>query len=338
MNSLKYFPKNINDLSFGNKKLLFNITKDPNKFISTLIYGKSGTGKRTRAYCILNELHGSSIFNINIERKEIKKKMVYYKYSTFHVEINPALYGNIDINILKELIELNVSMSFIQARCRYFIYIINNVDKLTDSAFNFLKTMIRKPNSNIRFILISNNTKEINSKLMSSLFLYRHICPSKSDIYNITEDLCKKNNRELSEEQFNEIFESIEDKYSLKKFLYIFDLSFRKDNVYFKYDQIWFKYINDIVDIIKYTTIDNFDDKLICEIRSIIIKILLSSFNSKYIIKYINKYLIENDLYKDKIYDIILCSSKYEKRLLSTGKDILHLEAYVYNLIDILNS
>ena len=338
MNSLKYSPKNIDDLSFGNKELLFNITKDPNQFISTLIYGRSGTGKRTRAYCILNELHGSGVYNIKNESKEIRKKTIFYKYSSFHMEMNPSLYGNIDIDVLKELIELNVSMNFIKTKCRYFIYIINNIDTLTDQSLNFLKNIIQKSSSHVRFILLSNNTKKLNSKILSSLFLYRNISPTKTDIYNITKDLCIKDGRELNSDQFEEIFEEIEDKYSLKRFLYIFDLSFRKDNVYTKYKQIWVEHINLIIDIIKYTTIDNINEQLVFEIRSIIIKILLSSFNSKYIIKNINQYFIKNNLYKNKIYEIILCSSKYEKRLLSTGKDILHLETYVYNLIDIINS
>ena len=88
MYTIKYQPKKIDDLDYGNKDLLKKYCTPADSFRSIILYGRNGVGKRTRAYTILNELYGEDVYNNSLGKTTLngnKKIIINFKYTQLYV-------------------------------------------------------------------------------------------------------------------------------------------------------------------------------------------------------------------------------------------------------------
>lgn len=338
MFTIKYSPKTIDQLNYGDKKLLNNLCNPPNSFRSTIIYGRNGVGKRTRAYCILNKLYGDDLNKSSISKislKSNKKIKIQIRFSMYHLEVDPTEYNNKDFQVLSQIIDIHKKIYFVDSsKCKYYTYIIHNIDKLSIQSQKFIIQAIEK-GTNIRFILLTNNYGLLPSKMQSSTVKIRINGPNKNEIKNIFTDIGKKENFKVSKLAIDRIINKMVNADSIKEALYLFQLSYRSGK-FIEYKQLWNENLECIIALVSKFNPKMVNEKFWLDLRELLIKTLLSSFEASDAIKYILNYFINNIIYKDIWLDIINCAALFNSRMDGSGKDLVHFESFIINLANIL--
>ena len=66
-------------------------------FPHLLVFGPSGSGKKTRISCLLREVYGPGVDKVRIERQTFEASSKKIELSTiasnYHIEVNPRLYS-----------------------------------------------------------------------------------------------------------------------------------------------------------------------------------------------------------------------------------------------------
>ena len=153
---------------------LYDEDKMPNKI---LLSGKSGIGKSTLAYHIVNY-----ILSINEDDKYDRKNLLINKYNRSYRLLqknsHPNFYlidlidekKNIDVNQIREMITY-INKSCFNNMPRFIL--IDNIEYLNKNSVNALLKIVEEPNKNSYFILIHNNEKKILSTLKSRCLTYK---------------------------------------------------------------------------------------------------------------------------------------------------------------------
>lgn len=338
MFTIKYSPKTIDQLDYGDTKLLKSLCTPPNSFRSTIIYGRNGVGKRTRAYCMLNKLYGdeankSSISRIPLESN--KRVTIQIKFSLYHLEVDPTEYNNKEFQVLSQLIDIKKQMYFVDSsRCKYYTYIIHNVDKLSIQSQQFIVQAIER-GTNIRFILLTNNYGLLPSKIRSSTVKIRINGPNKGDIKKIFTNIGEKEGFKVSKLAVERIMNKMINHDSIKEALYLFQLSYRSGK-FTEYKQLWHENLECIIALVSKFNPKMVNEKFWLDLRELLIKTLLSSFEASNAIKYILNHFITDIKYKEIWLKIIDCAALFESRMDGSGKDLVHLESFIINLTQIL--
>ena len=152
---------------------LYNNRKMPTKI---LLSGKSGLGKSTMAYHIINY-----ILSINEEFKYNTKDFIINKnnrsFKLLQNNSHPNFYlidllndkKNIDVAQIREMIAYTNKSTF-NNMPRFIL--IDNIENLNKNSVNSLLKIIEEPNQNVFFILINNNEKNILPTLKSRCLLF----------------------------------------------------------------------------------------------------------------------------------------------------------------------
>lgn len=338
MFTIKYSPKTIDQLDYGDKKLLNALCDPPNSFRSTIIYGRKGVGKRTRAYCILNKLYGDEVNKSSTSKiplKSNKRVNIQIRFSMYHLEIDPTEYNNKEFQVLSQIIDVKKQMYFVDSsRCKYYTYIIHNVDKLSVQSQKFIVQAIER-GTNIRFILLTNNYGLLPSKIQTSTVRIRLSGPNKGEIKNIFTQIGDKEGFKVSKLAVDRILNKMINQDSIKEAFYLFQLSYRSGK-FTEYKQLWNENLDCIISLVSKFNPKMVNEKFWLDLRELLIKTLLSSFEASNAIKYILNYFINDIKYKDNWLDIINCASLFESRMDGSGKDLVHLESFIINLSEIL--
>ena len=153
---------------------LYDQKKMPNKII---LSGKSGLGKSTLAYHIVNY-----ILSKDEEYKYDLNKMIINldnrSYKLLQNKSHPNFYlidlieekKSIDIGQIREMITYTNKSSF--NNLPRFI-LIDNIENLNKNSINALLKIVEEPNENIFFILIHNNEKKILPTLKSRCLTFK---------------------------------------------------------------------------------------------------------------------------------------------------------------------
>lgn len=190
----KYRPKTLSALLYHQ-----SITDNLKALASTgdfphlLVYGPSGSGKKTRVYATLNELYGNGVEKLKIDVKTFttssNRKLEFNVLSSpYHLEITPSDMGNNDRVVIQDLLKDVASTEQVDfgkrdnSRHRFKVVIINEADSLTRDAQAALRRTMEKYSSNIRIIMISNTTSNIIPPIKSRTLLVRIPAPLPDDI------------------------------------------------------------------------------------------------------------------------------------------------------------
>lgn len=107
----RYRPPNLAKLDYHRlqadhlKKLIHS-----NEFPHLFFYGPSGSGKKTRCYCVLKELFGGSVEKLRLNHEQFttpsnRKLDMTIVVSNYHIEVNPSAVGIQDRVVIQELIK-----------------------------------------------------------------------------------------------------------------------------------------------------------------------------------------------------------------------------------------
>ena len=325
----KYRPKNLDDIRYH--KEIANILKtlDINNLPHMLMYGPRGSGKKTLLYSFLGYTKKIRVIQkIKTSSKEIPFTM--YRNGIF-IELDIKEMGMYCKFIIRDMLKNMAETKQVSNNLQKII-VLHHCELLTIESQFILNKILEMHSVNCKFILISNTINNIMTSLQSNCLCLRIQSPSQEEIKNHILEIIDENDIHLSSTQLEKLLHVNHRnlKTSILQ-LEIFDL-IKSHKI-----SINKKKIQGIVKLIlkKRTTLTT-----ISKITSFLYEFIMdNNINSNYILLNIYYQLIEH-LDKNKInkhIKITEITSKYDMRLIQGSKDIMHIQAYIFNLIEELN-
>lgn len=327
--SRKYAPQSFDDFMFNKdlaeklKAMVLNKDEMPN----IIFHGRRGCGKRTISYALIREMFGDSIYSLNINTMtlESNKKITYHsKSSKHHIEICLSDYDINDRSIITEYIDTLTSTQNICSNS-YKVIIITHADKLSFQAQDLLRRICENRLKMVRFIFTATTLTKINPTLRSRCCIFRVPIPSKEDLYSYIKTFDETG---FSRHAFNKLLKSASpenDSVNVKSMLNIYQASLIGGG---KYKQYEFKYrpiLDGIVEQIKAGDLEN--------IRETLYDCYVNHLNTNVFFKYIVNSLIKEKLSVELIENIVDIGLKYEYNCQKGNKEMIHMEAFIYNLM-----
>jgi len=326
----KYRPKNLDEIRYHKEVANILKTLEITNLPHLLIYGPKGSGKKTLLYSFLGYIKKTRVIQkIKTSSKEIPFTM--YRNGRF-IELDikeMGMYCKFIIrDILKNMAETKQVSNNLQK-----IIVLHHCELLTIESQFILNKIIETHSFNCKFILISNTINNIMSSIQSNCVCLRVQSPSQEEIRNHILEIINENEIKISTPQLDELLE-INNRNLKTSILQLEIFNLIKSNKI----SINEKKIQEIVKLIlkKRTTLN-----VLKKITSFLYEFIMdNNINSNYILLNIYYQLIKH-LDKNKINkygEITEITSKYNMRLIQGSKDIMHIQAYILNLINELNT
>jgi len=323
-------------------KKLEKISKD-DSLPHIIFYGNPGTGKKTLINIFLEMIFDDSIYKLDDSKYTImssgnNESEVVIKQSDHHIIIEPN-NTNFDRYLIQEIVKeyaKKYPLCIFEKSRKFKAVQINYLDNLSYYAQTSLRRTIEKYSKTCRFIMWCYSLSKVIEPLRSRC-LCIHI-PTQTDeqLYKWMYNICCLEKIKIKPN----IIESILNKSNgnLKSILWKLDLYRYNNKIYNSYEEGINKIINEIISIKTNKIIDPAFPINIPKIREYIYKMYVTNISLNIIIKDILKSILfhNKDITKEQINDIINSASEFEYRLSKKRRDIIHLEAFVINIIFIL--
>lgn len=179
-------------------------------FPHLLIYGPSGSGKKTRAYAILKHVFGVSVERLRLDNKQFttsygRKFEQTVISSNYHIEVNPSDSNVFDRLVVQQLIKELATSSSLSEKHSFKVVVITEADRLTREAQQALRRTAEKYVSTCRLILIAETSSPMIPAVKSRCLLIRNGSPKESQISSILMSVAKKEVINLSQEMADKI-------------------------------------------------------------------------------------------------------------------------------------
>jgi len=323
-------------------KKLEKISKD-DSLPHIIFYGNPGTGKKTLINIFLEMIFDDSIYKLDDSKYTImssgnNESEVIIKQSDHHIIIEPN-NTNFDRYLIQEIVKeyaKKYPLCIFEKSRKFKAVQINYLDNLSYYAQTSLRRTIEKYSKTCRFIMWCYSLSKVIEPLRSRC-LCIHI-PTQTDeqLYKWMYNICCLEKIKIKPN----IIESILNKSNgnLKSILWKLDLYRYNNKIYNSYEEGINKIINEIISIKNNKIVDPAFPINIPKIREYIYKMYVTNISLNIIIKDILKSILfhNKDITKEQINDIIDSASEFEYRLSKKRRDIIHLEAFVINIIFIL--
>ncbi|XP_064637150.1 replication factor C subunit 3-like [Lineus longissimus] len=201
----KYRPNNLAKLDYHkDQAALLKKLVHGGDFPHLLVYGPSGTGKKTRIMCILRELYGAGVEKLRIEHASFvnpsKKKLeISTIASNYHIEVNPSDVGHNDRVVIQEIIKQVAQTNQLDSSSQreFKVVVLTEVDHLTKDAQHALRRTMEKYMATCRLILCCNSTSKVIPAIRSRCLGIRVPAPKIEEICQILQNICKKESLNL---------------------------------------------------------------------------------------------------------------------------------------------
>jgi replication factor C subunit 3/5 len=324
-------------------KKLEKISKD-DSLPHIIFYGNPGTGKKTLINIFLEMIFDNSIYKLDDSKYTImssgnNESEVIIKQSDHHIIIEPN-NTNFDRYLIQEIVKeyaKKYPLCIFEKSRKFKAVQINYLDNLSYYAQTSLRRTIEKYSKTCRFIMWCYSLSKVIEPLRSRC-LCIHI-PTQTDeqLYKWMYNICCLEKIKIKPN----IIESILSKSNgnLKSILWKLDLYRYNNKIYNSYEEGINRIISEIINIKNNKAIDPTYPINIPKIREYIYKMYVTNISLNIIIKDILKSILfhNKDINKQQINDIINSASEFEYRLSKKRRDIIHLEAFVINIIFILS-
>jgi DNA polymerase III delta prime subunit len=248
-----------------------------------------------------------------------------------HIEVNPSEYGINDRNIVGEYIEeISNAPNIITGNKKNII--VWNIDKLGVIAFDSLHYVVKKNEDHANFICISSNSNKIDKSILSTL----------SEINIINPD------RHFYSEFFQTYYPNLDHNSILNQLkLGLNDYNF---NSFLKYVGVMsnfkreLEYKNPLKEFIraiylKITEKNKITDTFIEELRTILYDLYVYHFTYDEIVYVFIEFVANDPAISDEKKRLILKKACLYGTTSSKGnKQVIHLEAFIYNCMNIYHS
>jgi len=280
---------------------------------------------------------GEKNITSNYENKLTSNKNVTFnvKISKNHIEVSPGEYGINDRSIVGEYINDVSSMNNIVSGNKKNI-LVWNVDKIGGIAFESLHNIIKNNEDTANFICISQSLNKIDRAIFGSLILINIINPDYNFYVNFFRDFYedfKINENDVSgylskiklgctEYNFNSFLKNIALFYNFQM-----DSFDGMENSFRKFIEILYS---------KITSKNRISDTFIEEIRNLLYDLYVYHFSYEDIVNIFMDFVCNDKNISEERKVKILDMACYFNNTSGKGnKQIIHLEAFIYNFMNI---
>mmetsp|Transcript_8807 Transcript_8807/g.15959 ORF Transcript_8807/g.15959 Transcript_8807/m.15959 type:complete len:351 (-) Transcript_8807:75-1127(-) len=202
----KHRPSKLEELSFHD-----TTTKRLKSFAASsslphlLIYGPSGSGKKTRINALLREVFGPASQKLKLDKRTFTtptKRTVDINMvsSNFHVELSPGDAGLNDRYVVQQVIREMASHKVIGTAADYKVVVLTEVDRLTRQAQAALRRTMEKYASTCRLILVCNSPSKVMDPVRSRCLGIRVAAPTHDEICQVLKTVANKESIVLPDE------------------------------------------------------------------------------------------------------------------------------------------
>ena len=298
-----------------------------------IFYGNPGSGKKTIINLFLEMIFDDSVYNLDdskytvISSGNIENEVIV-KQSDHHIIIEPN-NNNFDRYLIQDIVKeyaRRYPLCIFEKSRNFKMVQINNLDNLSYYAQTSLRRTVEKYSKTCRFIMWCYSLSKVIEPLRSRCLCIHIPTQSEEELIKWTFNIANLENINLDFKTLTNIVETSSG--NLKNILWKLDLYQYCNKIQNGYQKALNNLINEIL-----------NEHNIQTIRDYIYKMMITNISSNIIIKDIlNIILIKiNDYPKDKIVKIIDNASTFEYRLSKGRRDIIHIEAFIMNIIAILN-
>lgn len=339
----KYRPKRLSDIYnkngefneeyFNKNELehLKNISQDTG-LPHIIISGNPGTGKKTMINLFLEMVFDESIYRMTDTKYNVKSSgnsdtEVIIKQSDHHIVIEPN-NNNFDRYLIQDVVKEYAKRAPIQYENNKNIKVvqINNLDNLSYYAQTSLRRTTEKYSKTCRFIMWTQSMSKVIEPLRSRCVCIHISNQSEKALINWILSICNKENININLDVLTKIM--VKSDGNLKEILWKLDLYKHTGKLYNDYHFVMNKIILDILNNIDITII-----------RDNIYKIMVTCIPSLTIIKDIlNNILTRIELDNKQLIRVLENASEYEYKLSKGRRDIIHIEGFIINIMDIINN
>jgi len=323
-------------------KKLEKISKD-DSLPHIIFYGNPGTGKKTLINIFLEMIFDNSIYKLDDSKYTImssgnNESEVIIKQSDHHIIIEPN-NTNFDRYLIQEIVKeyaKKYPLCIFEKSRQFKAVQINYLDNLSYYAQTSLRRTIEKYSKTCRFIMWCYSLSKVIEPLRSRCLCIHVPTQTDEQLYKWMYNICCLEKIKIKSSIINLILNKSNG--NLKSILWKLDLYRYNNKIYNSYEEGINKIINEIINIKNNKIIDPTFPINIPKIREYIYKMYVTNISLNIIIKDILKSILyyNNDINKQQINDIINSASEFEYRLSKKRRDIIHLEAFVINIIFIL--
>jgi len=333
-----YIPKKLSEYILYDKQVkIFLRLKEKYKYNTTffniIVNGVSGIGKKTLIYTFINELFEPYETNLKLIEHEIKVNnntiTTFFKKSLVYYIIDPSIYINYDKIFISTFIDKYVSTINIYNNNRNIV-ILENSDKLSSNAQEYLKKKIESIINVTNFILISNSLNHLDKALLSRFVIFNMGLPKNSDLIKLTNFYMKKFDFKINNKIINSFI-------NIKPFsIYNFILNVHSYRTYSLHTHIKCEITNYPNIIVKEILKCKYDN--IKTIRSILFNIMISNIYTHDIFKNILNELLNNVTDGNIIASLCKSAANCQHQCVLGNKPIIFLELFCIEAICIIKN
>ncbi|KAH9577966.1 hypothetical protein LSM04_001285 [Trypanosoma melophagium] len=341
----KYRPKSLEEVELYPEltQVLKRLAKSQD-FPHLLLYGPSGTGKKTRAMAVLEHIYGPSVYSLRLEHKSVQvtdSKVVDIATlsSPNHIDINPSDAGNYDRVIVMQMIREIAQTVALQSNSsngvKFKVVLLNEVDKMGRAAQHALRRTMEKYMSTCRLILICNSTSRLIAPLRSRCLAVRVPSHSRENFTKVIHAVCERESQPIPSPAFMATL-SQRAEGNLRRALLMVEAA-AMNKVEFSGNGIdipqtdWQIFLDEITnDIVTEQT-----PKKLHEVRGKFYDLLGQCISSEVILRGILEKLmstVDPELRKP----IITLAAQYDHNMKLGTKSILHLEAFAAGVMQLM--
>lgn len=331
----KYRPKSIKKAFFHRDILeqLTTISQDIS-IPHMIFYGPLGSGKNTLINLFLAKIFGQGVNRIhdkiyNVTGSGNSVTEVIIKQSKYHIVIEPN-NNNFDRYLIHDVVKKYAKCTPVTGLTNhkpFKIVFINNLDDLSYYAQTSLRRTMELYSKNCRFIMLSRCLSKVIDPLISRCLCFRVQSPPNSDLFRYSLEISARENISLNMEQYNDIISKSQG--NIKTLLWSLEM--------YKYglENSSTTYVVSLNEIIELIT--KYNPMAILEIRQHLYNMMITNISSSTIIKDITNKLLDVNIDVLKKNKILEQTAIYDCNLTRGRRNIMHLEAFIQNVIYILH-
>ncbi len=335
---------NFDDIKNNNDKVVESLDYINHKsfqycnFQHLIFYGPEGCGKEYITNKLIKKIFGESGSKLQdieytINGYSNTKTKVMIKQSNHHIVIEPNNNG-FDKYLIQDIIQ-DYARSQMLNICKnmklFKIVVIDKIDNLNYYAQASLRRTMEKYANTCKFIFISNQLSKIIEPLKSRCLMVRVPLPNKYQIFNMVLKISHIENIDINVGDFNQIINNCDN--NINKIIWYLEL--KKNNLSNFKD--WKIIVEKIVSLILSDIKTHKDlNNIIKKCREYIYILFITNLNLKIVIRYIMKNLINNIEDNEIKYKIINTTSEFELRMNKGTRLIIHIEAYIMKILQLL--
>lgn len=297
-----------------------------------IFYGNPGSGKKTLINLFLEQIFDKSVYNLDDSKYSVIssgniENEVIVKQSDHHIVIEPG-NNNFDRYLIQDIVKeyaRRYPLCIFESSREFKMVQINHLDNLSYYAQTSLRRTIEKYSKTCRFIMWCYSLSKVIEPLRSRCLCIHVPTQTDDELIKWTFNIASLEKIKLNFNVLSNIVETSNG--NLKDILWKLDMYKHCGKISNCYQSV----MNNLIDEI----LNNHD---IATIRDYIYKIMITGITSGIIIRDIlDIILIKISNYpKDKIFEIINFASLCEYRLSKGRRDIIHIETFIENVVNVL--